>query len=104
MASRKFTPIECTALESLGAAEARWKILKVLVGSRGLEEGYAEVGTNCPHLELVASWLAGWLPAVHLGHQHASNTRTLSTQVRRKRAPLSRKSISKRVGWRVEVV
>ena len=56
---RKFTPIECTALESLGGAEARWKILKVLVGSRGLEEGYAEVGTNCPHFELVASWLAG---------------------------------------------
>ena len=51
---RKFIPIECTALESLGGAEARWKILKVLVGSGGLEEGYAEVGTNCPHLELAA--------------------------------------------------
>ena len=48
---RKFTPIECTALESLGGAEARWMILKVLVDSRGLEEGYAEMGTNCPRFK-----------------------------------------------------
>ena len=41
--------------------QSAWKILKVLVGSRWLEEGHAEVGTNCSHLEFVASWLAGWL-------------------------------------------
>ena len=62
---------------------------------------------SCPSYRLagqLAGWLAGRLPAVHLGHQNASKTRTLSTKVRRKCVPLSRKSISNRVGWRVEGV
>ena len=62
---------------------------------------------SCPSYRLagqLAGWLAGRLPAVHLGHQNASKTRTLSTKVRRKCVPLSRKSISNRLGWRVEGV
>ena len=54
-----------------------------------------------------AGWPAGWLvlrmPAMCLGHKHASKTRTLSTKVRRKRVPLGRKSFPKRgclVGFR----
>ena len=46
-----------------------------------------------------AGWPAGWLVgclAGWLGHQNASKTRTLSTKVRQKRVPLSRRSASKR--------
>ena len=52
---------------------------------------------SCPSYRLagqLAGWLAGRLPAMHLGHQNASKTRTLSTKVRRKCVPLSRKSMS----------
>ena len=42
--------------------------------------------------------------ASQLGHQNASKTCTLSQKVGRKHVPLSRKSISNRVGWRVEGV
>ena len=62
---------------------------------------------SCPSYRLagqLAGWLAGRLPAVDPGHQNASKTRTLSTKVRRKCVPLSRKSISNRVRWRVEGV
>ena len=62
---------------------------------------------SCPSYRLagqLAGWLAGRLPAMRLGHQNASKTCTLSTKVRRKCVPLSRKSISNRVGWRVEGV
>ena len=50
----------------------------------------------------LAGWLVGRLQPVHLGHQIASKTHTLSNKVRRKCVPLSRKSISNRVRWRVE--
>ena len=47
-----------------------------------------------------AGWPGGWLvrrmPAMRLGHEIASKTRTLSAKVRQKRVPLSRKSVSKR--------
>ena len=52
---------------------------------------------SCPSYRLagqLAGWLAGRLPAMRLGHQNASKTRTLSTKVRRKCVPSSRKSTS----------
>ena len=58
---------------------------------------------------LQAGWPTGWL----VGWPAASNASgtpkciknvTLNTKVRRKCIPLSRKSISNRVGWRVEGV
>ena len=77
--------MECTALESLGGAEARLKILRFWEGSRVFEEGYAEVGTHCPHLELVAGWLAGWLAGCRQQIQH--------TNMRQQRVPLERKCV-----------
>ena len=47
-------------------------------------------------------WLVGWLAAINaFGARKTSKTKTLSTKLRRTCLPVSRKSTSNCVGWRV---